>query len=104
MQARRPRHTAWITWLRNLTKQGAVRELQLALVDGIQEPTRAKLDEGREDRTQIEDVITIPKTDHKVQRIPVTRTRRRKDSLHPKMRGPIPGNSVLNTGPVRASL
>ena len=25
-----------------------------------------RMDEGREDRTQIEDVITLPKTDHKV--------------------------------------
>ena len=59
--------------------------------------------EGREDRTQIEDVLTVPKTDHKVREIHVSVTRNGKDSLHPKMRGPIPGNSVLNTGPVRAS-
>ena len=59
--------------------------------------------EGREDRTQIEDVITIPKTDHKVDGIHVTIKKSGRDSLHPKMRGPIPGNSVLNTGPVRAS-
>ena len=45
--------------------------------DVIREATRAKLDEGREDRTQIEDVITIPKTDHKVERITRYNTRRR---------------------------
>ena len=44
----------------------AFRELQQALVDGIPEPTRAQMDEGREDRTQIEAVIIVPKTDHKV--------------------------------------
>ena len=59
--------------------------------------------EGREDRTQIEDVITIPKTDHKVGTIHVKRTRSREDSLHPRIRGTISGNSVSTTDPARAS-
>ena len=103
MQARRPRHTAWITWLRNLTKQGAVRELQLALVDGIQEPTRAKLDEGREDRTQIEDVLTVPKTDHKVSELARYKSRTRVMRTNTNVREAIPGIGVLNTGTVLAS-
>ena len=61
------------------------------------------MDEGREDRTQIEDVITIPKTDHKVGRIGASRMGSSKDSLHLWIRGPIPGISVSTTGTVRAS-
>ena len=59
--------------------------------------------EGREDRTQIEDVITIPKTDHKVDGIHVKRKKSGRDSLHPWIRGTIPGISVSTTDPARAS-
>ena len=67
----------------------------------IREANRVRMGEGREDRTQIEDVITIPKTDHKVGTIHVKRVHKSKDSLHPRITGPIPGSSVSNTGPVR---
>ena len=39
----------------------------------IREANQVRMGEGREDRTQIEDVITIPKTDHKVEGIHVKR-------------------------------
>ena len=59
--------------------------------------------EGREDRTQIEDVITVPKTDHKVNAFRVKRRKSGRDSLHLWIRGPIPGISVSNTRPMLAS-
>ena len=62
-----------------------------------------RMDEGREDRTQIEDVITIPKTDHKVGRIPVNKKNTGTLPLTSCIRGPISGISVSTTGTVRAS-
>ena len=69
----------------------------------MKEANRAQMAEGREDRTQIEDVITIPKTDHKVGRIPVNKKNTGTLPLTSCIRGPISGISVSTTGTVRAS-
>ena len=69
----------------------------------FEKPNQVRMGEGREDRTQIEDHFTVPKTVNNVSEIHVKRTRSRRDSLHSWIRGPIPGSSVSNTGPVRAS-
>ena len=61
------------------------------------------MDEGREDRTQIEDVITIPKTDHKVGQNSVNKVNTSKIRTYMCIRKPISGISESNTGPVRAS-
>ena len=61
------------------------------------------MDEGREDRTQIEAVITVPKTDHKVARIPVKEKNTRKMRTNMDFREAIPGIGVVNTGTVLAS-
>ena len=58
------------------------------------------MDEGREDRTQIEAVITVPKTDHKVARIPVKEKNTRKMRTNMDFREAIPGIGVVNTGTV----
>ena len=63
----------------------------------------SKLDEGREDRTQIEDVINIPKTAHKVARIHVKEKNTRKVRTNMDVREAIPGIGAVNTGPVLAS-
>ena len=61
------------------------------------------MDEGREDRTQIEDVITLPKTDHKVNEFARQITRTRVVRTNMDVREAIPGNGVVNTGTVLAS-
>ena len=53
------------------------------MVDVMKEANRAQMAEGREDRTQIEDVITIPKTDHKVDVIHVKFTKPRRLRSYP---------------------
>ena len=61
------------------------------------------MDEGREDRTQMEDVITIPKTDHKVRRNRATNVGIRDVRTNTWIREPISGISVSTTDPARAS-
>ena len=58
------------------------------------------MDEGREDRTQIEDVITIPKTDHKVNEFTCYKLRTRVVRTNTDVREAIPGIGVVNTGTV----
>ena len=59
--------------------------------------------EGREDRTQIEAVIIVPKTDHKVKEIARTCTKPSKMRTNMDVREAIPGSGVVNTGIVLAS-
>ena len=87
MKARKPRRTAWITWGSNANEGARIPALRLKLranaratepnwaalkprcSNVLREANRVRMGEGREDRTQIEAVITVPKTDHNVERI-----------------------------------
>ena len=72
MKARRPRRNAWITWGSNANEDATIpawAALKPRYNNVIREANQVRMGEGREDRTQIEDVITLPKTDHKVGKI-----------------------------------